>query len=97
MMGCNFIEVGVPDWHGYLDRLFIPILNVMKKSSVVVVWILKFWMALSLLLAVVFSSILAAPFMLVGYIMDLYTGQNKFVPGKMHRVNSPSNLGFSNL
>lgn len=86
-----------PNWHGYLDRLFKPILNVMKKSSVVVVWILKFWMALSLLLAVVFSSILAAPFMLVGYIMDLYTGQNKFVPGKMHRVNSPSKLGLSNL
>jgi hypothetical protein len=69
----------------------------MKNSSVFVVRVMQFWMAMSLLFALTISSVLAAPFLLVGFIVDFFPGEKRPYSGKLPRLHSQAKLDYQNF
>lgn len=69
----------------------------MKDLRKMVLIVVQLWMSGALLLAMVISAIIAAPFMLIGKIMD-HLDRGKYpVKGKLPGVYTQSKLGYLNF
>jgi hypothetical protein len=66
----------------------------MKKLPKMGLRVVQFWMSAALLLAVVLSAVIAAPFLLFGKIMDYLERRNYSMKHRLPEIHNPSKHGY---